>query len=168
MLLAFYYFKMMFTDYLLILVLIFDFTFFCSKFYVLINRFYFAINFFSIGKNVYYLRVQFVCIYLQRVLSHNGQYLQNKYLCSFSHSHITKNILRDLCISVLALFSQIAYIVYLLPSGVMVTLMPLLFYRIKHLKRHSPVSMNSQPGCCSFAGRFYRLTKEQHAGFFNC
>ena len=113
MLLAFYYFKMMFTDYLLILVLIFDFTFFCSKFYVLINRFYFAINFFSIGKNVYYLRVQFVCIYLQRVLSHNGQYLQNKYLCSFSHSHITKNILRDLCISVLALFSQIAYIVYL-------------------------------------------------------
>lgn len=64
MLLAFYYFKMMFTDYLLILVLIFDFTFFCSKFYVLINRFYFAINFFSIGKNVYYLRVQFVCIYL--------------------------------------------------------------------------------------------------------
>ena len=55
---------MMFTDYLLILVLIFDFTFFCSKFYVLINRFYFAINFFSIGKNVYYLRVQFVCIYL--------------------------------------------------------------------------------------------------------
>ena len=90
MLLAFYYFKMMFTDYLLILVLIFDFTFFCSKFYVLIYRFYFAINFFSIGKNVYYLRVQFVCIYLQRVLSHNGQYLQNKYLCSFSHSHITK------------------------------------------------------------------------------
>ena len=30
---------------------------------------------------------------------------------------------------------------------------------------HSPVSMNSLPGCCSFAGRFYRLTKEQHAGF---
>ena len=50
----------------------------------------------------------------------------------------------------------------------MVTLMPLLFYRIKHLKRHSPVSMNSLPGCCSFAGRFYRLTKEQHAGFLNC
>lgn len=50
----------------------------------------------------------------------------------------------------------------------MVTLMPLLFYRIKHLKRHSPVSMNSLPGCCSFAGRFYRLTKEQHPGFFNC
>ena len=46
----------------------------------------------------------------------------------------------------------------------MVTLMPLLFYRIKHLKRHSPVSMNSLPGCCSFAGRFYRLTKEQHPG----
>ena len=50
----------------------------------------------------------------------------------------------------------------------MVTLMPLLFYRIKHLKCHSPVSMNSLPGCCSFAGRFYRLTKEQHAGFLNC
>ena len=50
----------------------------------------------------------------------------------------------------------------------MVTLMPLLFYRIKHLKRHSPVSMNSLPECCSFAGRFYRLTKEQHAGFLNC
>ena len=33
---------------------------------------------------------------------------------------------------------------------------------------HSPVSMNSLPGCCSFAGRLYRLSKEQHAGFLNC
>ena len=45
----------------------------------------------------------------------------------------------------------------------LINLSVFLLYNLR--PRHSPVSMNSLPGCCSFAGRFYRLTKEQHAGF---
>ena len=48
----------------------------------------------------------------------------------------------------------------------LINLSVFLLYNLR--PRHSPVSMNSLPGCCSFAGRFYRLTKEQHAGFLNC
>ena len=61
MLLAFLLFiKMMFTEYLLIPVLIIAFTFFYSKFYVLINRFSFRNQFLFYGKkNVYYLREHF-------------------------------------------------------------------------------------------------------------
>ena len=48
----------------------------------------------------------------------------------------------------------------------LINLLVFLLYNLR--PHHSPVSMNSLPGCCSFAGRFYRLTKEQHPGFLNC
>ena len=65
MLLAFLLFiKMMFTEYLLIPVLIIAFISLDSNFYVLINRFSFRNQFLFYGKkNVYYLRMQFLCIY---------------------------------------------------------------------------------------------------------
>ena len=65
MLLAFLLFiKMMFTEYLLIPVLIIAFISLDSSFYVLINRFSFRNQFLFYGKkNVYYLRMQFLCIY---------------------------------------------------------------------------------------------------------
>ena len=63
MLLAFYYFKMMFTDCLLILVLILDFTFFCSKFYVLINRFSFRHQFLFYWKKCLLFKSA-ICVYL--------------------------------------------------------------------------------------------------------
>lgn len=47
----------------------------------------------------------------------------------------------------------------------MVTLMPLLFYRIKHLKRHSPVSMNSLPGCCFSQADFIDLRRSNTLAF---
>ena len=77
MLLAFLLFiKMMFTEYLLIPVLIIAFISLDSSFYVLINRFSFRNQFLFYGKkNVYYLRMQFLCIYRLRVLSHNEQNL---------------------------------------------------------------------------------------------
>ena len=62
MLLAFYYFKMIFTDYLLILVLIFDFHFF-SKFYVLINRFSFRHQFLFYWKKCLLFKSA-ICVYL--------------------------------------------------------------------------------------------------------
>ena len=77
MLLAFLLFiKMMFTEYLLIPVLIIAFISLDSSFYVLVNRFSFRNQFLFYGKkNVYYLRMQFLCIYRLRVLSHNEQNL---------------------------------------------------------------------------------------------
>ena len=97
MLLAFLLFiKMMFTEYLLIPVLIIAFISLDSSFYVLINRFSFRNQFLFYGKkNVYYLRMQFLCIYRQRVLSHNEQNLQNKYLCSFSLRYIVKTLVSN-------------------------------------------------------------------------
>ena len=63
-------------------------------------------------------------------------------------------------------FYNIMVFLFISILSFLINLSAFLLYNLR--PHHSPVSMNSLPGWCSFAGRFYRLTKEQHAGFLNC
>ena len=63
-------------------------------------------------------------------------------------------------------YNNILVFLFISILSFLINLSAFLLYNLR--PRHSPVSMNSLPECCSFAGRFYRLTKEQHAGFLNC